>query len=98
MTVTSTANMTDNDHDSHNEAHIIDDVVNEALPDFLAIARNIQNRAKHRIGSGSMEARLFREFFGTSVRVVELIWKLILQGKHLPDDGRPKHLHWCLYF
>jgi hypothetical protein len=78
--------MTEDDHDGPNEAHIIDDIVNETLPDFLTIARNIQNRAKHRVGSGSPEARLFREFFGTSARVLELLWKLILQGKHLPNN------------
>jgi hypothetical protein len=71
--------MTDNDHYNPNESmvHVVEDVVNE-LPNFLAIARDIQNRAKRRVGSGSTEARLFREFFGTSVRVVELLWKLIV--------------------
>ncbi len=49
-------------------------------------------------GSGSTEARLLREFFGTSVRVVELLWKLIVQGNHLPNNGYPKHLMWCIYF
>jgi hypothetical protein len=91
--------MTDNDHYDPNESmvHVVDDIVNE-LPNFPAIARDIQNRAKHRVGSGSTEARLFREFFGMSVRVIELLWKLILQGNHLPDDGRPEHLMWCLHF
>jgi hypothetical protein len=71
--------MTDNDHYDPNKSmvHIVDDVVNK-LPNFLAIARDIQNRAKRCGGSGSAEARLFREFFGTSVRVVELLWKLII--------------------
>jgi hypothetical protein len=71
--------MTDNDHYNPNESmvHIVDDVVNE-LPDFPAITRDIQNRAKRRVGSGSTAARLFREFFGTSMRVVELLWKLIV--------------------
>jgi hypothetical protein len=71
--------MTDNHHYDSNESmvHVVDDVVNE-LPDFPAIAQDIQNRAKRRISSGSTEARLFREFFGTSVRVVELLWKLIV--------------------
>lgn len=77
--------------------NVVDDVVDE-LPDFPAIARDIQNRAKHRVGSGSTEARLFREFFGTSVRIVEILWNLIIQGDHLPDNGRPEHLMWCLHF
>jgi hypothetical protein len=57
--------------------HVIDDVVNK-LPNFPAIARDIQNRVKHCVGSGSTEAQLFREFFGTSVSIVELLWKLIV--------------------
>ncbi len=77
--------------------NVINDVVDE-LPDFPAIARDIQNRAKHRVGSGSTEAWLFRELFGTSVRIVEIPWNLIIQGYHLPDDRRPKHLMWCLHF
>ncbi len=71
--------MMDNDHYDPNESmvHVVDNVVNE-LPDFPAIARDIQNRAKRCIGSGLTEARLFCEFFGMSVRVVELLWKLIV--------------------
>jgi hypothetical protein len=76
---------------------VVDDIVDE-LPDFPAIAREIQNRAKHRVGSGSTEAPLFREFFGTSVRIVEILWNLIIQGDHLPDNRHPKHLMWCLHF
>jgi hypothetical protein len=71
--------MTDNDHYDPNESmvHVANDVVNE-LPNFPAIARDIQNRVKRRVGSGSTEAWLFRKFFGTSMRVVELLWKLIV--------------------
>jgi hypothetical protein len=57
-----------------------------------------QNRGNHRVGSGSTEAWLFREFFGTSLQIVEILWNLIIQGDHLPDDGQPKHLMWCLHF
>jgi hypothetical protein len=41
-----------------------------------------------------MEAWLFREFFRTSVRVVEILWELVLQ----PKGGRLEHLLWMLYF
>jgi hypothetical protein len=91
--------MMDNDHYDPNESmvHVVDDVVNK-LPDFPAIAWDIQNQAKRCVGSGLTEVRLFHEFFGMSVRVVELLWKLIVQGNHLPDNGCPKHLMWCLHF
>jgi hypothetical protein len=71
--------MTDNDHYDPNKSmvHVVGNIVNE-MPNFPAIARDIQNRAKRCIGSGSMEAWLLREFFGMSVRVVELLWKLIV--------------------
>jgi hypothetical protein len=97
--ISSATSMRDNDHYDPNESmvHIINDVVNK-LPDFPAIPRDIQNQAKRCVGSGLTEARLFREFFGTSVRVIELLWKLIVQGNHLPDNGRPEHLMWCLHF
>ncbi len=77
--------------------NVVDDVVDKP-PNFLAIARDIQNPAKHRVGSGSTEAWLFHKFFGTSVRIVEILWNLIIQGDHLPDEGCPEHLMWCLHF
>jgi hypothetical protein len=71
--------MMDNNHYNPNESmvHVVNDVVSK-LPDFPAIARDIQNRVKCRVSSGLTEARLFRKFFGTSVRVAELLWKLIV--------------------
>jgi hypothetical protein len=62
---------------------------NDKLPNFADIAQDIQNRASHQVGSESMEARLFCEFFGTSMRVVEILWELIV---------RDKHLLWKLFF
>ncbi len=32
------------------------------------------------------------------MRIVEILWNLIIQGDHLPDNGRPEHLMWCLHF
>ena len=89
--------MDDDQHDP-TTVHVVEGIGNEPLPDFRAIARVIQNRTRRRVGAGSTEVRLFREFFGTSLLVVELVWKLIVQGKHLPQDGRPEHLMWCLHF
>ncbi len=70
----------------------------EELPNFANIARNIQNRASCCVGSELKDARLFREFFGTSVRVVEIIWELVVRDKLRPIGRRPEHLLWALYF
>ncbi len=71
---------------------------NEELPNFADIARNIQNRASSHVGSELKEARLFREFFGMSVRVVKILWELVVWDKLRPRGGRPEHLLWALYF
>jgi hypothetical protein len=44
------------------------------------------------------EAQLFCEFFGMSVRVVEILWELIVCDKLRPRGGRSEHLLWALYF
>ncbi len=71
---------------------------NDELPDFAEIAQDIQNWASCRVGSEAMETRLFREFFGTSVRVIKILWELIVCNKLQPKGGRPEHLLWMLYF
>jgi hypothetical protein len=71
---------------------------NEALPDFKKIARDIQNRASGRVLSKETEARLFREFFGTSARIVNILWEFLVRDRFLPRGGRPWHLLWALYF
>jgi hypothetical protein len=71
---------------------------NKELPDFTDIARDIQNRASCQVGSETTEARLFREFFGTSVRVVEILWQLVVHNKLRPRGGCLEHLLWMLYF
>jgi hypothetical protein len=68
------------------------------MPDFEALARDIQNRASHRVGAATTEMRHFREFFGTSVLVVEKTWELLERDSLLPEGGRPKHLLWAFYF
>jgi hypothetical protein len=45
------------------------------------IAQDIQNWASCRIGSESTEAQLLCEFFGMSVRVVEILWELVVHDK-----------------
>jgi hypothetical protein len=54
---------------------------NDELPDFAGIAWDIQNRASHCIGLEFTEARLFQEFFGMSMRVVEILWELVVRDK-----------------
>jgi hypothetical protein len=44
------------------------------------------------------EARHFREFFGTSMLVVEKVWELLERDSLLPEGGHPKHLLWALHF
>ena len=39
------------------------------MPDFEALARDIQNWASRRVGMAATEARHFREFFGTNVLI-----------------------------
>ncbi len=68
------------------------------MPDFEALAQDIQNRASRRVGVATTETRHFREFFGTSMLVVEKTWELLERDSLLPEGGRPKHLLWALHF
>jgi hypothetical protein len=68
------------------------------MPDFEALARNIQNRASRHVGTATTEARHFHEFFGTSLLVVKKTWELLERDSLLPEGGRPKHLLWTLHF
>jgi hypothetical protein len=78
-----------------------DDGINEyalghmPMPDFEALALDIQNRVSSRVGTVTMEIWNFREFFGMSVLVVK---KLGVAREGLPEGGRPKHLLWALDF
>ena len=85
--------MVDDDDES------VDSIVsNEALPDFKEIARDIQNRASGRVLSKETEAQLFHEFFGTSVRIVNILWEFLVRDRFRPQGGRLWHLLWALYF
>ena len=68
------------------------------MPDFEALAWDIQNRASHRVGAAAAEKRHFHEFFGTCVLVVKKIWELLERDSLLPKGCRPKHLLWALHF
>jgi hypothetical protein len=43
-----------------------------------------------------MEAQLFCKFFGTSMRVIEIMWEPIVPNKLQPWGGGPEHLLWML--
>jgi len=78
-----------------------DDVVGYTitpLPDFKALARDIQNRGARRMGTDPTETRHFREFFGTRIVVVERVWELLERDSLLPEGSDPKHLLWALHF
>jgi len=68
------------------------------LPDFKALARDIQNCGASLIGTDLMEARHFREFFGTSLVVGKKVWELLERDYLLPEGSDPKHLLWALQF
>jgi hypothetical protein len=68
------------------------------MPDFEALARDIQNRVSHHVCAATTETRHFHEFFGTSVLVVEKTWELLCRDSLLPEGGCPKHLLWSLHF
>jgi hypothetical protein len=51
----------------------------------------------HELGSPG-EAHIFRELFGTKLRVVENVWFLLNELKLHPKGGLPKHLLWVLHF
>ena len=55
------------------------------MPDFEALARDIQNRASDRVGAAATETRHFREFFGTSVLVVNKYGKC---SRGIPSSQR----------
>ncbi len=87
-TVTIATHYYDDDDDDNN----VDDV------DWEAEARVIHNRVSRAVGTTDMETRLFREFFGTSVDAVTIVWDLLARDSLLPEKGRPKHLLWALHF
>ena len=68
------------------------------MPDITALARDIQNWVSRCVGTATTEARYFREFFGTSLLVVEKTWELLERDSLLPEGGHPKHLLWTLHF
>ena len=67
------------------------------MSDFEALAWDIHNRASCCVGAATMETRHFREFFRTSVLVIEKNWELLERVSFLPEGGCLKHLLWALH-
>ncbi len=80
------------DDDNNDNYYYVDDAV------FESAARDIQNRMSRAVGTPEVEARHFRQFFGTSVSVVLTLWELLERDSLLPAKSRPKHLLWALHF
>ena len=75
-----------------------DDEETFVVPDFIGLARNIQNRSSKQVGTPEVEKRRFKEFFGASLEVVEILWEMLYERDFLPDNSQPKHLLWTCYF
>ena len=88
----------DDDDDDLNDDDDDDDVDDEDGAVWYAAARDIQNRVSRVVGTDKMEDRHFREFFGTSISMVMMVWDLLVDHSLLPEKGLPKHLLWALYF
>ena len=75
-----TSDFVDNDDDNEYDVNDVD---------WEAEARDIQNRMSRAVGTTDREARHFREFFGTPVDAVEIVWDLLVRESLLPEKGRP---------
>ena len=68
---------------------------------FRRDARDIQNRMSRADETTAMEDRRFRELsleFGASISIVLHVWTTMEEGGLLPNQSRPKHLLWTLFF
>ena len=93
----------DEEEEEEEEDDDDDDVDDEeeetfVVPDFIGLARDIQNRSSKQVGTPEVEKRRFKEFFGTSLEVVEILWEKLYEGDFLPNKSQPKHLLWTCYF
>jgi hypothetical protein len=67
------------------------------MPDFEAVAQDIQIQVSHPIGVVLTEVLHFCELFGTSIHIVHILWDLLDRDNLLPENSLPKHLLWALY-
>ena len=66
----------DDDDDDDDETFVV--------PDLIGLAHDIQNRSSKQVGIPEVEKRRFKEFFGTSLEVVEILWEKLYEGDFLP--------------
>jgi hypothetical protein len=90
----------DDDESSSNDDDDNDDDDDDSylLPDFMPPTRVIMNRPPREKSSFAIAARIFRELFGTNLRVVDNVWFLLDDLEINPEGGLPKHLLWALHF
>ena len=82
--------ISDDDDYNNDDYYYVDDAV------FESAARDIQNRMSRAVGTPEVEARHFREFFGTSVSVVLTLWEL-LERDSLPPQRAARSISFGRY-
>jgi hypothetical protein len=86
----------DNTSDDYGETS--DDDNETVDPVFFCDARDIMNRLRGKVGMAAREDRRFREHFGASFAIVQMVWDMLEEEGLLPEKDEPKHLLWALYF
>jgi hypothetical protein len=65
---------------------------------FLMDAWYIMNRASRKIGMVAVEDCRFHNFFCAWKEIVKMVWDMLGEGSLYPENSKPKHLLWALYF
>jgi hypothetical protein len=65
---------------------------------FSMDAWYIMNRASRKIGTVAVEDRQLRSLFGAQKEIVKMVWDMLGEGSPHPNNSKPKHLLWALYF
>jgi hypothetical protein len=56
------------------------------------------NRSNKKIGKAAMEECQFRSFFDALKEIILKVWGMLGKGGLHPENSKPKHLLWALYF
>lgn len=71
------------------------------LADLYSIAKDIENRSKHKVGAELSKDERFRSFFGCGAEVALITWKRMVRHDLLPrevEDASILHFMWALFF